>query len=359
MSRGKTKPWLIKKQLMELYDLPEIRSDTDVVNYFQSQGYEVARRTISDARQKFGIPAKSKKESVEVVRADDDIDCDIVWGMVKEMQAALSNIRKDRREASFTFPDNEPIAIAFMGDVHIGDLGTDYEQIEKDVNVIRNTENMFLVAGGDYINNFVKKTKNYNEFEVVQPRVQWRLAEWFLKQLEDSLIAICAGNHDYWTEELTQFDALHSIVKNMNFVYTKHGATLDIHLVGQSYKIMFRHNTTARGGLNPTAAVKQMIRQEGNADIAALFDTHVGAVEEFVHEGEWRVAIRTGSYKTDDHWGNAMGFPGDVKAAVPVVVLHPTERFMLPARSLQQGVELLNYARDAYANGTFGDERSI
>ena len=198
-----------------------------------------------------------------------------------------------------------------------------------------------------------KEDKNYNEYEVVQPRVQWKLVEWFFGRLEDSIIAIASGNHDGWTEELTQYDALYSIVKNMNFVYTKHGATLDINLPGQAYKIMFKHNIRAASGLNPTAAVKQMIRHEGRADIGALFDTHVGAVEEFLYEGEWRVAIRTGSYKTDDHWGNSMGFPDNVRAAVPVVILHPQERFMLPARSLQQGVEMLNYARDSYDKGSF------
>jgi len=148
-------------------------------------------------------------------------------------------------------------------------------------------------------------------------------------------------------------------VRHLNFVYTKHGATLDIELPGYTYKIMFKHNTSARGGENPTAAAKQMVKKEGNADIAALFDTHVGAVEEFVHEGQWSVAIRTGSYKTDDHWGSAMGFPDDVRAAVPVVILHPKERLMFPFRSLQQGAEMLKYIREAYKDGNLPTEGGV
>lgn len=354
-----SKPWLSEKKLKAIYDSPDVNSDTDVVAVLESQGWNVARRTISDARAKFGIPAKSKKKTIEIDFNDEDIDGAEVWGLVKEMQKGLSGIRKDKREATFTFSRDEPIGIAFMGDVHIGDIGTDYAQIEKDMNLIRETENMYLVCGGDYINNYIKKEKSYNEFEVVQPRVQWRLAEWFFEQLEDSIIAVATGNHDNWAEELTQFDALWSTIRHMNFIYTKHGGVLNINLPGQDYSIMFKHNIRATGGLNPTAAVKQMIRQDGNADIGALFDTHVGALEEFIHEGEWRVAIRTGSYKTDDHWGNAMGFANNVLAAVPVVVLHPRERFMLSTHSLQHGVEMLNYARDAYSRGTFGGEKGV
>ncbi len=356
---SKNKPWLSQKTLAAVFDRNEVQSDNDAVEFFKEQGYDVARRTISDARQKFGIPAKSKKEVLEVEFDDDPLDLDRVFEVVKEMQKTLSGIRRDKREAKFTVSLDEPIGIAFMGDVHLGDLGTDYEQIEEDIELIRNTENLYLVCGGDYINNFVKRNKNYNEYEVVQPRVQWKLAEWFFSRLEDSIIAVATGNHDNWTEELTQVDALYQIVRNFNFIYTKHGATLDVVLPGFTYKVMFKHNTAARGGENPTAAVKQMIKREGNADIAALFDTHVGAVEEFVHEGQWNVAIRTGSYKTDDHWGNAMGFPDDVRAAVPVVILHPQKRFMLPARSLQQGAEMLKYAREAYERGTFGEEGGV
>ena len=350
------KPWLVKKNLEEVYNLPYIHTDNDVVTYYKDKGYDVARRTISDARSKFGIPAKSKKDIMEVQFTEENLDYDEIWDLVLQMQEAMKGIRRDRREAIFDFNRDEPIAIAFMGDVHMGDVGTDYKQLLEDVELIKNTENLYLVTGGDYINNFMKRNRNYNEYEVFQPRMQWKMAEWFFSELEDSFLAVATGNHDNWAEELTQFDALYAILKRLNIVYTKHGAKLTLNMPGHSYTIAFKHNTRSAGGLNPTAGVKQMVRYEYDADVAALFDTHVGAVEEFIHEGQWRVAIRTGTYKTDDHWGHGAGFDDNVRVCVPVVVFHPQERFFMSARSLQQGVELLSYARDAYARGTFGVE---
>lgn len=348
---------LTKKLITDLFALPEITSDTDAANYLNSNySAEIARRTITDARHRFGIPAKSKKDAIELNLEDqEDLDFDAVWDALLSMQTALTHIRKDQTEAVVKFDKREPVAVAFMGDVHMGDLGVDYQQLKEDIQLIKETENLFLVTGGDYINNFMKRNKNYNEYEVVQPRVQWKLAEWFFAELEDSLLAVCSGNHDMWTEELTQVDNLYNILRRLNLLYTKHGANLKLQFPGYEYSVKFKHNFRAGSSLNPTHGVKQMVRMDADADVAALFDTHVGAVEEYIYKEMWRVAIRTGTYKVNDHWANAMGFEGNARPCVPVVVFHPDKRYMQVTRSLQQGVDLLEWARDAYDRGTFGD----
>lgn len=350
-----TKPWNNKEFLESLYSNDHINSDSDVSAYFKAQGIDVSRRTIADARNKFGIPAPSKKSIVmpDLDFPEDEMDMNKLWDLVLEMQDALQHTRRDKPDVHFNVAVDEPIAIAFIGDIHMGDVGTDHRQLLADVKLLKETENMFLVCGGDYINNFVKTNRNYNPYEVVQPRVQWRMAEWFFTELEDTIAAVATGNHDNWTEELTQFDALYAVVKKLNFAYAKHGGNLHLNLPNQSYKIRFKHNTRGGAGLNPTASVKQMLRNDQDADIGALFDTHVPAVEQFIHEGTWRVAIRSGTYKTNDHWATAMGFDGNAKVSVPVVTFHPSRRFFLTAATLQQGVRMLEWARDSYARGDF------
>jgi predicted MPP superfamily phosphohydrolase len=348
---------LTKKILTDLFALPEIQNDNDAAAYLQREhGIEVARRTLTDARHRYDIPAKSKRDAVELNLADaGELDFDEVWEAILKMQKALTHIRQDKTEATVTINNREPYAIAFMGDVHMGDLGTDYEQLRTDIKLIKETENFGLITGGDYINNFMKRNKNYNEYEVVQPRVQWKLAEWFFGELEDSLLAVACGNHDMWSEELTQIDSLYSILKHINTLYTKHGANMNLVMPGFTYTIKFKHNFRAGSSLNPTHGVKQMVRMDTDADVAALFDTHVGAIEEYFYKDKWRVAIRTGTYKVDDHWAHAMGFEGNAHPCVPVVVFHPDKRYFQVARSLQQGVDMLEWARDAYARGTFGE----
>jgi hypothetical protein len=60
-----SKPWLEEQTLKGIYELPEISTDSDVVAYFKDRGISVARRTIADARVKFGIiPSKTQEISM-------------------------------------------------------------------------------------------------------------------------------------------------------------------------------------------------------------------------------------------------------------------------------------------------------
>lgn len=348
---------LTKAMLTDLFAMPEIRNDNDAMNYLNEKyEAEIARRTVTDARHRYGIAAKSKRDAVELNLEDqEEINFDDMWEAIIKMQGALKGLRRDATEAVVKINKREPYAVAFMGDVHLGDIGTDYNQLRTDVQLIKETENLGLVTGGDYVNNFMKRNKNYNEYEVLQPRAQWKLAEWFFGELEDSLLAVCTGNHDMWSEELTQIDSLYSILRNIDTLYTKHGANMQLQLPGFTYTIKFKHNFRAGSSLNPTHGVKQMVRMDTDADVAALFDTHVGAVEEYIYKEKWRIAIRTGTYKVDDHWAHAAGFEGNAHPCVPVVVFHPDKRYFQVARSLQQGVEMLEWARDAYERGNFGN----
>jgi hypothetical protein len=56
-----SKPWLQEQTLKSIYDLPEINSDSDVVKYFKDRNIIVARRTIADARARFGITTSKPK----------------------------------------------------------------------------------------------------------------------------------------------------------------------------------------------------------------------------------------------------------------------------------------------------------
>jgi len=67
-----SKPWLEEQTLREIYAMPEINTDLDVVAYFKERGISVARRTITDARLKFGIyPSKTQEVSMTDTEVSD------------------------------------------------------------------------------------------------------------------------------------------------------------------------------------------------------------------------------------------------------------------------------------------------
>ena len=63
-------PWLAEQTLRDIYDRPEINTDLDVVRYFKDRGTIVARRTITDARLRFGI-VSSKVKGATMTETDD------------------------------------------------------------------------------------------------------------------------------------------------------------------------------------------------------------------------------------------------------------------------------------------------
>lgn len=86
-----SKPWLDEQILKDIYNLPEINTDSDVVAYFKQQGLSVARRTIADARVKFGIiPNKSREVSIS------DADVVSLEKRVVRLERELITARNER-----------------------------------------------------------------------------------------------------------------------------------------------------------------------------------------------------------------------------------------------------------------------
>lgn len=84
-----TQPWLIEETLRDIYALPEINTDLDVVRYFKDRGILVARRTIADARVKFSIPTSKPKGAYMTETEDSTLEKRAVR-LERELMAARS-----------------------------------------------------------------------------------------------------------------------------------------------------------------------------------------------------------------------------------------------------------------------------
>jgi uncharacterized protein YprB with RNaseH-like and TPR domain len=61
-----SKPWLDENYMKSLFAAESIKSDEDAVDWFEELGYQVSRRAITDARNKFGIAAKKNANTYEI-----------------------------------------------------------------------------------------------------------------------------------------------------------------------------------------------------------------------------------------------------------------------------------------------------
>jgi len=89
-----TQPWLEEQTLKNIYDLPEINTDLDVVHYFKDRGVVVARRTIADARVKFGIPTSKPKGAYMTDTEDASLEKRVI-----RLERELMTARSERNTA--------------------------------------------------------------------------------------------------------------------------------------------------------------------------------------------------------------------------------------------------------------------
>ncbi len=358
-------PWHDAETMLGIYALEGINSDTDVQRYLEAEGHTVSRRAITDARNKLGIPAKSKGTLFNVKNEElPKADKDKLWELVSQLQQELRKTNNAKTDVTINLDSNEPIGFFFMGDLHIGDVGTDHAALIRDVQKIQATENLYGSLGGDYINNFILGGKKIKNHEILPVEFAWELTEDLMTRLQESLWMILLGNHDEWTDKAAEFDKVAEIVNRLGIPYGKHGSNVHVNFPdGQKYKIRLRHKYMFNSGQNLLNSVKQMYRNDDDFDIGVLHHLHTPTFELFHGVGRgpcW--AIRPGSYKVEDDFSYALGYSKEgfgmnpkfgtdksCKYSVPVAILYPGERKIQVVPTIDEGIEYLSFAREQFA----------
>lgn len=355
--------WRDKETMVTLYSSDWIRNDTDVANFFNERGQTVSRRTITDARNELGIPAKSKASLFNVEQEALDKDREDLWSLVESMQNELRKDTYAKKDIVVNLTSNEPIGVFFMGDLHIGDIGTDHKALNRDIKLINQTENLFGTMGGDYINNFIKGTKKIKNHEILPVEFAWKLTKDVFERLSDSLWAILLGNHDEWTDQQAEVDYLAEMVENLGVPYGKHGTNIHINFPDQqTYKIRLRHKFRFESQINLLNSVKQMYRQDEPFDIGVLHHLHTPGYEMWMQPPTGvTYAVRPGSYKVEDDFAYALGYSSNgvgmsskfgtdqsCRYSIPVAIMWPGERRIHMCSNIRDGISYLSFARESY-----------
>lgn len=375
MINTEEKPWYDKEIMVQLYATDAIKSDEDIAEFFRLEGHDVSRRAITDARNSLSLPAKSKGAFLHIDKGHlETADREEIWGLVSKLQLELRKTNQAKKDVEIYLENDEPVGFFFMGDLHIGDVGTDHAALIRDVKKIQATEGLYGSLGGDYINNFIlgggKKIKNH---EVIPVEFAWDLTEDLFQRLRESLWMILLGNHDEWTDKAAEFDKVAEMVNRIGVPYGKHGSNIHINFPGtkenpgQRYKIRLRHKYSFNSNQNLLNSVKQMYRFDEDFDIGALHHLHHPTYEAFHAQRGLCWAIRPGSYKVEDDFAYSLGYSKDgfgmnqkfgteasCKYSVPVAILYPGERKIQVVPTIDEGIEYLSFAREQYSKKKLG-----
>ncbi len=242
----------------------------------------------------------------------------------------------------------KPIAITGLGDLHLGASGLDTEQLVKDIRTITTTKGMFAVGMGDWLQNFIQQSKFNAGWGDLRVSHQWVLIELIVKSLAKTLILMNPGNHDLWTQELTDADKMAEIAKKSDICYNndESPSSITIDYGNIQYTGAFRHKPKGGSQINPMLGVKK-IWDLIPYDFCMTGHCHTFGIEYFERHAQTRVALACGSYKIDDRFGKKCGFPSAM-AVMPTVILMPDRKEILAFENIDTAAEVLKSLREVF-----------
>jgi len=236
--------------------------------------------------------------------------------------------------------ESEPIVLTFTSDWHLGNKGVDYSRFNEDLELIAKTEHLWLIAGGDSWDNFIRERFVGEALDALaQPELQRALWIQAIRKVKRRILAIGTGCHNEWTKKATGIDEIGELVRGLHLLYTEHGALIELKIDEVVYRIFRIHRYRYSSSFNLTHAVKRLWEMgPHDFDVGVVEHQHVAAVEPFLKHGQWKIAIRTGTYKVWDRFARSRGFFGATPMN-PAVVLFPKEFKMVPFLDFRDAIE--------------------
>ncbi|RLI79119.1 hypothetical protein DRP04_09465 [Archaeoglobales archaeon] len=264
---------------------------------------------------------------------------DTIWENVWELQESLRPLSLKVSKLHYKF--TEPIGIAFLSDLHIGSLGTDYKTLYTHVKTIQETKGLYCVLIGEFCEFYKAREERVEEGDWLPPSQQFKLAIDVAMRLRGKALAIVTGTHEVWVTKQTDIDPVEMIASTTNIPYLKYGGLLEVETEGYSHRIFVRHQFRYESSFNLTHAVKRMLEQYEDFDIGVLGHRHKAAIEQVEVKGRQRLFIRCGTYKLEDSYADRLGFRPDTEVLMPMIVLKQDKVY--PFIKYEEGIDFLKY----------------
>lgn len=297
-----------------------------------------ALRRTEEYRTKGKVTFEDKKEPTAE-------DVDAFYELLKKTNAAIMQTESKQTRATITIDDDKPIALAFWGDWHIGGKGVDYDMLDRDAEIIRTTEGLYVFGMGDYKDNgsaLVHPTSTQDS--VATTDMQDKIVQRKFELTAEKHIVTIRGCHDDWDKRNANKDFIQSLCEITGAVNLWHGGIVNLTVGQVEYRIGARHKFKFESSLNTTNSQRNFINENGHCDIVAVAHKHFAEFEHARKMGAETVFLRSGSYKRYDEFGQKLaGYEGIY--GVPVVILFPDRRELLPIRDLPRAVEILGKLR--------------
>jgi hypothetical protein len=245
-----------------------------------------------------------------------------LWSLWEKRNSRTIDKASKRHRFVADFPSRRPVAIAFASDQHIAMGPIDLKRMREDAELIRDTDDLYVVLGGDGVDNHIKIQSAMLAAEGAISD-QWLLYNHYLTILRDKVVVMISGNHCDWSKSVCGVDLVNNLARQNKIHYAPSEAIIDARVGGQAYSIGIRHRYKMNSSYNQGHAPKQWMRMGGHDfDVAIVCHHHEAQVESFRWGGKRRWVGRPGSYQVTSSYSKDFGFE-DATPTCPTVVFWP------------------------------------
>jgi hypothetical protein len=253
-------------------------------------------------------------------------------------------------ERTFLFDEDLPIGITFISDQHIGSEGTDHAAMREDAEIVRKTEGLYAILGGDGWDNHIKHLAAIINAKSA-PTDQVKMFLYYISLFGNKIAAAISGNHEFWTKLVSGVDVVKMLMQANKIVYHPHELRLRMNVGSrdpQEYRICIRHKTRYNSSLNLNWTIKRLW-QTGDFDFHIGFrgDEHAASIEPFRGHGLTRWSARGGSYQRISDYQEAKGYPR-TEPVNPAFILYPNEFRIDAFEDMRKMVDTLKTVREAH-----------
>lgn len=191
-----------------------------------------------------------------------------------------------------------------MADMHIGDMGVDYESLRDFTDKVLSTPWLYLSLSGDEEDNFISfKNQLAILQQILSPEEQDAFLESWLSELSPRILFSGYGNHAEFEERVSARNTVKRILSR-NVIYFNGIGVCNVKINEQQYKIVTTHKTRYNSSFNKTHGLKQLARRDvPDADVYISAHIHDPAYEVSFERGLEQSFIVLGSIKRNDGFG--------------------------------------------------------
>ncbi len=276
---------------------------------------------------------------------------DSLWEAFERVHTELDARETEAHDVTIRLPDEAPVLIVFLSDMHIGHRRCAMERLRLDVSLLKATPGARAIFGGDQFDNVTiqKASRGMHHEQLMAIKAQKGLVRSLIRSRgPGKTAAILGGNHDTeWSLAAADYDPNADFAEQAGAPYLGTDGFITFELGDERYRFLVAHSFRMRSSFNATHQAKRLEDFKGDADVVFTGHTHEAAAETVSRRNARHFYGQAGSYMRTSRYSRSLGF-NPATHDMPGAILFPDRHEVIGVAScIPYGVhELWSYRRD-------------